>query len=310
MIKVTVLITTYNLEKYIEQCLDSILAQKVNFQYKILIGDDASTDRTVDILKKYQSEYPKIIELVLRNRNIGSLENSVDLYSKCSSEFFAFVDGDDYWVSDDKLQKQVDFLEVNSDFVICGGNTKYLYEGLRGKEKYVVPRKFVGKDYSIQDYYKQRVPFVHTSSILFRNIIFREQVPQAYYDAIGTYEEPALRGEDFRFLIHLNEGKMYIMDEVLSVYRIHSGGIWQGSNKIVKAMESVITYNYNRKYWKEHEDFFEGLQNEAYSNLMKKIAKEKRIMEKCSLSEREHMYLVSILNEMCNKRKQEKEDEK
>ena len=300
MIKVIVLITTYNLEKYIGQCLESVLNQVTTFDYKILVGDDASTDGTIDILKEYQEKYPEKIELVLREKNIGSLANSLELYEKCNAEYFAFLDGDDFWLTDDRLQKQVDFLEEHQNYTICGGNTRYLYEQKRGRDKYVIQKKYVGKNYSISDYYNQRVPFVHTSSILFRNVIYQNQVPNIYYEVKGTFEESALRGEDFLFLLHLNEGLMFIMKEELSTYRIHAGGIWQGSNEIVKSLESVIYYNFNKKYWEKHSSFFEELRDNAYRNLMNKMVKEDRFMKRYELNKKEHFYYVSLLDSIIN----------
>lgn len=296
MIKVMILITTYNLERYIEQCFESVLNQKTTFDYKILVGDDASTDGTIEILREYQKKYPDKIELVLQKKNIGSLANSLELYEKCNAEYFAFLDGDDFWMTDDKLQKQVDFLEEHRNYVICGGNTRYLYEQKKGRNKYVIPKKYLGKSYSIFDYYHQGVPFVHTSSILFRNVIYLNQVPSIYYQVKGTFEEPALRGEDFRFLLHLNEGQMFIMKEELSTYRIHAGGIWQGSSEITKLLESVIYYNFNKKFWEEHTVFFEKLRNQAYRNLMKRMIKEDRFVKKYELDKKEHFYYVSLLN--------------
>ena len=298
MTKVKVLITTYNLEKYIGQCLDSVLQQETSFEYKIIIADDASTDKTVEILKKYKEEHSNKIELILRKDNVGSLANSIGLYEKCDTDYYAFLDGDDYWVTNDRLQKQVDFLDNNPNYVICGGNTQYLYEMRRNKKKTVIPKKYLGNSYSICDFYSQMVPFVHTSSILFRNVIFKDNVPSIYYDVQGTFEECALRGEDFRFLLHLDIGDMYIMNDVLSTYRIHSNGIWQGSSKVVKELESVIYYNFNKKYWIEHSEFFNRLRNDAYIKLMNTLFKEKRFIHEYGLNKKEHFYFSNLINDL------------
>lgn len=300
MIRVNILITTYNLEKYIAKCLESVLQQKTSFDYKIIVSDDASTDKTSEILMKYKEEYPKKIELILRDKNVGSLANSIGLYEKCDTEYFAFLDGDDYWITDDRLQKQVDFLDANSKYVICGGNTRYLYENSLDRRKTVIPKKYLGKKYSIDDFYSQKVPFVHTSSILFRNVVFRNGVPDIYYKVLGTYEECALRGEDFRFLLHLNYGNMYIMKEGYSIYRIHKGGIWQGSSEIIRELESVIYYNFNKKIWKEHSEFFLGLRNRAYIKLMNTLIKDKRFIKEYRLNDKEHLYYSHLINDLKN----------
>ena len=96
MLKVTVGITTYNLEKYIEKAIDSILCQKTNFEFKIVIADDGSTDGTVNILKKYAEKYPEKIEIMLSSKNLGSLANSNRIFEKIDGEYISFLDGDDY----------------------------------------------------------------------------------------------------------------------------------------------------------------------------------------------------------------------
>ncbi len=113
---VDVYVLTYNHEKYITKALDSILMQKVKFKYRILIGDDCSTDNTRKILKKYQKKYPNIINLFFRNKNVGMKENSRLLHQELKAKYVAVIEGDDYWIDEYKLQKQYDFLEKNIDF--------------------------------------------------------------------------------------------------------------------------------------------------------------------------------------------------
>lgn len=304
MYKVSILITTFNLEQYISLALDSILKQKVNFEYKIIIADDASTDNTAEILQEYKEKYPKKIELILRDKNVGSLKNSIGLYEVCDTEYFAFLDGDDYWLTDNRLQKQVDFLDAHREYNICGGNTLYLYENKNKINKKVIPSKFLDKEYSIEDYYMHKVPFVHTSSILFRNNLFSKKIPEAYYSAQGTYEECALRGEDFRFLLHLSNGKMKIMSENYSVYRIHEKGIWQGKSIIQKNLETAIYYNFCSKYWIEHKSFFEELFQNSYCELMKNMVKVKKIDKRYELKDKEHFQFIALLEEIHKKNKE------
>jgi len=114
---VTVIIPTYNHEKYIEQCVDSVLMQKTNFQFDILIANDCSTDKTSAILKKYESI--KNVKIINEEKNIGSvLSRFNDLLSHCRTKYFTFLDGDDYYLVDNKLQLQIDFLEKNNDYVL------------------------------------------------------------------------------------------------------------------------------------------------------------------------------------------------
>ena len=124
----SVRLITYNHEKYIRQAIDSILAQKVNFTWDIVIADDFSTDSTRSILIEYEKKYPNLIKLILQKENVGPARNFVDLISFKTSSYIAYIEGDDYWTDSLKLQKQVDFLEKNIDYSICFHNTLELIE--------------------------------------------------------------------------------------------------------------------------------------------------------------------------------------
>ncbi len=113
---VSIVVLTYNHEKFIQQALDGILMQKVNFNYEIIIGEDCSTDRTREIVFAYAKKYPDRIKVVTSEKNIGQINNEIRTIKKCNGKYLAFCEGDDYWVDNLKLQKQVDFLEKNEDY--------------------------------------------------------------------------------------------------------------------------------------------------------------------------------------------------
>lgn len=117
--KISVIVITYNHEPYIKQALDSILMQELPFSWELLIGDDASTDRTAMILKEYEKRYPDKIKLYLRKENIGASKNLYELLSHAMGDYIALLEGDDYWTDYNKLKKQVEFLESHSLFSAC-----------------------------------------------------------------------------------------------------------------------------------------------------------------------------------------------
>ena len=124
--KLTVVTTTYNHEKYIEKCIKSIMSQKTNFKYKLLISDDYSTDKTRKILRKYENKYSDKIEVIYRNTNLGAMKNFIETLNLVHSQYVALCDGDDYWTDPNKLQKQVDFLEKNSKYTVVFHQTKII----------------------------------------------------------------------------------------------------------------------------------------------------------------------------------------
>lgn len=129
--KVSVSIITYNHVNYIAQAIESVLKQQVDFTYEIIIGDDYSTDGTQKILQHYQKKYPDIIQLVLHPKRYegvpGRLNNITNLYS-CRGQYVALLDGDDYWISENKLQTQVDFLDQNPDYTLAFHEIKVVSE--------------------------------------------------------------------------------------------------------------------------------------------------------------------------------------
>ena len=114
-------VITYNHAKFIRKCLDSILMQKTNFSFEVLIHDDASTDGTADIIREYEAKYPDIIKPIYQTenqwqKNIGISKNFQ--HPRIHGKYVALCEGDDYWTDENKLQKQVDFLEKHPEKIV------------------------------------------------------------------------------------------------------------------------------------------------------------------------------------------------
>src|SRR5690554_4624359 len=117
---------TYNHAPYIRQCLEGFLMQQCDFEYEILIHDDASTDGTSDIIREYQKKYPEIIKPIIQKENQWSqgVRGMMARFNfpRAKGKYIALCEGDDYWTDPLKLQKQVDFLEKNPNYsLVCGG---------------------------------------------------------------------------------------------------------------------------------------------------------------------------------------------
>jgi glycosyltransferase involved in cell wall biosynthesis len=113
---VSVVIITYNQEKYIAQTLDAVLAQETEYEYEIVIGEDCSTDRTREIVYQYQQQCPDKIRVITSDKNVGLLDNYFRTVKVARGKYVAVCGGDDYWHSPEKLQKQVKFLEENIEY--------------------------------------------------------------------------------------------------------------------------------------------------------------------------------------------------
>ena len=124
---VSVQMITYNHEPHIAQAIEGVLMQETDFSIELIIGEDCSTDRTRDIVLDYQKKYPEIIRVVTSEHNVGMIKNGWRTNKACRGKYIAFCEGDDYWTDPLKLQKQVDFLEVNPDYGLVHSDGDYFY---------------------------------------------------------------------------------------------------------------------------------------------------------------------------------------
>ena len=240
---VSVCIVTYNHAEYITQCLDSIVNQKVSFNYEILIGDDDSTDGTREICKEYAQKYPDKIRLFLHDRgnNIaidgrptGRFNFIYNLYS-ARGKYIAFCEGDDYWIDENKLQKQVDVLNSNTNANICFHNAYIIENNDKHYKGKVYPQ---GRKEIVEFEDLLKGDYTKTSCCIIRN-------------ENHIFNTPVLMLQDTTlFLDCLAGGKVAVyIDNEMSVYRLHSGGVWSLINVIDKRISTFTIYEYlSKKY--------------------------------------------------------------
>ena len=123
--KLSIIIPCYNFEKYVKTCVDSILNQKLNFDFEVLIHDDQSTDKTYEIIKELYSNIPGI-KITQSNVNCGITKNLKSLFDKANGEYIFSLDGDDYLTDDSYLQRAVNFLDSNKEYVMYCSGYRYL----------------------------------------------------------------------------------------------------------------------------------------------------------------------------------------
>lgn len=222
--KVIICCSTYNQEKYIEQALQGLVMQKTNFPFVVHVHDDCSTDDTKNIILKYQKLYPEIIipkfhDFNYFSRDCGMLTEK--LHSDITSEYFGLCDGDDYWTDEQKLQKQVDFLDNNPDFSICFNPVEVKYEDDESKNSlYPEPEFYKNKtEFTLEDLLEQN--FIATSSVLYR---WRKDFNEVF--PFGIFP-----GDWFKHLLHAEKGKIKIIPEVMGIYRKYAGSVWSGAGE-------------------------------------------------------------------------------
>lgn len=215
-IKVSVVMATYNHSQYIEKALRSAVSQKVNFKYEIVVGDDASLDDTAQIVARLYNEYPDIVIPVLREENLGAMSNVEDLLSRCNGEYIAFLEGDDFWISSEKLQKQVDFLDENSEYVACYHKNIKVDEN--GKTIVAKDDNYCKHhDYTIEEFSDFVLPG-HTATMLVRKSVFENLYKNTDIQAV-IKRHRYVAGDKLLSLYLLIVGKVYCFDDVMSAYR-------------------------------------------------------------------------------------------
>lgn len=112
---VSIVVSVYNHRPYIEECLRGILAQRVNFEYEVLVGDDCSPDGTADLLRELRPQFPDNFSFILREKNLGAVKNGEDLYARARGTYLVDLEGDDFFTYEGKLQAQVDYLQAHPE---------------------------------------------------------------------------------------------------------------------------------------------------------------------------------------------------
>lgn len=232
-IVVTIRCVTYNHEPYLRQCLDGFVMQKTNFAFEAIVHDDASTDKSADIIKEYAEKYPDIIKPIFETENQyskrdGSIRRIMNDATSKTTKYIALCEGDDYWTDPLKLQKQFDFMEANPDYSLCFHNAMIHYQDGRDKDR--IFAELEERDYIPAELYEKWL--VPTASIFTRKDIYLQQQPKL--------NNPNFLYGDNPLIISLAyAGKVHCINEIMSVYRINEGSITNtlfinNADKIIK----------------------------------------------------------------------------
>lgn len=225
--KVSVHMTTYNHERFIKQAIESVLMQRVDFEYELVIGEDCSTDRTREFALQLQREYPGRIRLVLPERNLGMKSNFVRTLAACRGQYVALLERDDYWISSHKLQKQVDLMDAHPDYSSCFHTVRVFSEDEK-KRTELYPRWASGHIFSLEDILS--LNFMPTCSVMFRNHLIREFPDWWYRQELVDWPLHILNAE---------HGKIGFINGVMAAYRIHVGGTWSAGDPVRRLKETI-----------------------------------------------------------------------
>lgn len=291
---VSVCVSTYQHRDYISDCIESIVSQITSFPYELLIGEDESEDGTRDICMQYAEKYPDKIRLFLRNRetsvlrdsdgNIISYLNMKFIRKACRGKFYAICEGDDHWIDNRKLEKQVEYMkqfpECNMSYHpvilhLFKSNTKKIANQHYEKLHIVSTEKII----------QGGGAYCPTCSLMIRKEVFDHDISWIYNFPVGDYF--------LQILASLNGGALYI-NEVMGVYRKGVPGSWSERNesyikkfnhtiRMCKSMQVVnerTNFRYKKEFnMRENLELFQALKN-LYSYPEEQIIEIKSIIRK------------------------------
>jgi glycosyltransferase involved in cell wall biosynthesis len=203
---------TYNHELFIKEAILGVLAQTTNFDIELIVADDCSTDKTEAVVQEIVNTHPKssIIRYTRHSANKGMMPNFIWSMEQCKGEYIALCEGDDYWTDPNKLQKQVDFLDKNFDYVICFHPVKILMPDGRLIEDFITK---VPENFETIETLATKGNYIHTPSVVIKNLI--KSFPEEFLNTpIGDY---------FLYMYLAQFGKIGKLKDTMSVYRYMSG---------------------------------------------------------------------------------------
>lgn len=257
----------YNTSAFIGKAIESVLSQKTNFDFELVIAENSSTDNTRQIIQEYKLRYPGIIKLILNPVNVGMAANFVIAYKNCSGEYIATLDSDDFWCDIYKLQKQVDFLEKNPDYGVVYSDCKVIDDSdaeVEWDEMNYYRRQFASGNLFFK--LVKETAFIPNLTTCFRKELIMEELENT---DLWFFE-------DWWLWMRISaKSKFYFLNLQTACYRLHANNISQ-LRKISKArLEELKRKNYaiyysNISYFDKHNKM--ELQQSERELLVKKIA--------------------------------------
>ena len=255
---VSISCNTFNHENYISKAIDSFLMQQTDFPFEILIHDDASTDKTAEIIRAYEKRYPSLIKPIYQTENQYSTVKVISVYnfSRARGEYIALCEGDDYWTDSKKLQYQIDKMKQYNDCQISFHPTEVLNDQVLTEE---VLSRHAEKDkvFEVSEIIKGGGGFCPTASIIVKKAAIID-LPAFFTNA--PYEDYFLQ-----ILGAVNDGALYI-DRTMSAYRLHPNGVWTSKLNNFESLSKAL--NDTSKTLEEMNEFYGFRYHDAITHMI------------------------------------------
>ncbi|MEW6368885.1 MAG: glycosyltransferase [Acidobacteriota bacterium] len=243
--KVSVVLTTYNHERYIAAAIESVLCQETPFRFELLVADDGSTDGTAQVVRAFHASHPDVVRPLLSPCNIGMMRNFCNAYRMCLGGYVALLEGDDFWTSTKKLQRLSDALDQHPEWSGCFHSARVVRaEDTASPHDY--PRTKPAAPISMPDVIKQNPAC--TCSLMFRRDVLADLPPWLEGLAVGDW--PIM-------LLLASRGPLGFVDENMAVYRIHAGSGWAQQDiwfrtlwtlEMMSCVDEHLGYRFHREF--------------------------------------------------------------
>ncbi len=231
--KVSVAMVAYNHVKLVGDAVDSVLSQKTDFPFELVVGEDCSTDGTRELLQDLQSAHPDAIRLILREKNLGMQWNFARTLEACEGEYVAVLDSDDYWTTDEKLAKQVRFMDEHPEHAIGFHRVDVLYEG-QPDRNLNIPPAWVKPVSSLEDVVFANV--LASCATMYRRALI-PPIPD-WYAKVYNYDWTLAT------LILMQGGTAGLIDETMAAYRIHQSNLYSRLDERNRLEKELAYYDY------------------------------------------------------------------
>jgi glycosyltransferase involved in cell wall biosynthesis len=257
---VSVVLRTYDHEPFIAQAIESVLIQRTDFPFELVIAEDCSTDGTRGIVRDYADRIPQTVRTVLPEHNVGHGEIFRLALEEARGDFIAYLDGDDYWTSTAKLSCQVEFLERNQECVSCFHDVSLIYDEAGLPSGSLSPR-FGGGRFTVEQVLMEC--FVPAPSMMFRREV-AEELPAWVFESAWI-----------DWLIHIRaaqRGPLGYIPQALAAYRVHRGGMFSALDRVSQLEEDV----------------------NFYERLLPELPEQRQLIERCSAYRRTQLAIERL----------------
>ncbi len=215
---VSVVITSYNSERWLGQALEGVLDQRTSFPVEVVLADDCSQDGTVAVARDYERRYPDLLRILDRDQNVGTQRNYYDAFERARGRYTAWLDADDYWTDPEKLEVQVQAMEQHADVAVCGHYVRWVTRGSNGEVKRERFPELPAGRHGLREILHRN--FLPSPSVMFRSGLHRE-LPAWYFEVSPVTDWPlhiagALRGD------------ILLLDRIMADYTLNATSAFWG----------------------------------------------------------------------------------